>query len=118
MRDVSEGAMSDAYEFVGHNFWARSTDLALQHGFAFSISLRLPSGSHWVAYYIWLEKGTPSQMKNINLLGKLSIIARGAHAVALNRLLSRMAVPGFSLPLHRLPGCKPRHARSPDAPVV
>ena len=72
--------MSDQYELVGHNFWARGSDLALQQGFAFSISLPLASGSSWVSYYIWLEKSTASRMSHLDLLGKLSVIANGAHA--------------------------------------
>jgi hypothetical protein len=72
--------MSDTYELVGHNFWVKGSALAMQHGLTFSISLRLPSGSYWVAYYIWLENGTPSQLKTLEH-GKLSIIARAAQAV-------------------------------------
>jgi hypothetical protein len=72
--------MSDQYELVGHNFWLRGTDLALQHAFAFSISLPLASGSSWVSYYVWLEKSTASRISDLDLLGKLSVIANGAHA--------------------------------------
>jgi hypothetical protein len=71
--------MSDTYELVGHNFWMKGSALAMQHGFTFSISLRQPSGSYWVAYYLWLENGTPSQLKTLEH-SKLSIIARGRQA--------------------------------------
>ena len=72
--------MSDQYELVGHNFWARGSDLALEHGFAFSISLSLASGSSWASYYVWLEKSTASRNIHLDLLGKRSFIASGAHA--------------------------------------
>jgi hypothetical protein len=73
--------MSDTYELIGHNFWARHTDIALVHGLAFSISLRLPTNSYWVAYYIWLEKGSGWQTQNMDLHSVTTdIIARGINA--------------------------------------
>lgn len=74
--------MGNQCEIVGHNFWVRATDLAQRHGFAFSVTLRLATGGRWIAYFVWQEKGTPSQLKNVQNLGKLSFIASGAGSVS------------------------------------
>jgi hypothetical protein len=67
----------NSYELRGHSFSVRSSKMVKDHHFAFSISLRLPTGRFWVAYYHWLENLTPSRQANLATQGKVESIARG-----------------------------------------
>ena len=73
---------SEIYEFRGHNFFARTASMGLQHAFTFSISLRVPAGSYWTAYFIWIEQTGASVVKYLDLQGQRQILARGQQSVA------------------------------------
>jgi hypothetical protein len=75
---------TDAYELRGHNFVSRSTTMAMQHLFTFSVSFRLPPPSrrYWVAFYYWLEGVGAGGKTNLALhSGAQTVIARGTNLV-------------------------------------
>jgi len=69
----------DLYEIRGLKFLSRSSAVAMDHMCTFAISLRLPSGSYWVAYYKWQENTGAGD--NLTAVGDVKVIATGARAV-------------------------------------
>jgi hypothetical protein len=63
------------FELRGHNFTYRNNDMAIQHLFTFSISLRLPwAGRRWNAYCKWIEGGINQKLAGVPNGG---VIAKG-----------------------------------------
>jgi hypothetical protein len=74
------------YELVGHRFLSRGDSMSLLHHFTFSISLRLASGSKWIAYYHWVEGGFSHQPKNLSNMKSVPVASgRGVQPVSYRR---------------------------------
>jgi hypothetical protein len=69
----------DTYEVRGLQFLVEKTDYAITHLFTFAISLRLPSGSYWVAYYSFMEGN--SHRNFLAAVGESKVIARGTNVL-------------------------------------
>ena len=67
----------DAYEVRGLKFAVRTTDIELVHLCTFSISLRLPTNSYWVAYFKW-QSGSGDISAKMREFGQDKTVATGA----------------------------------------
>jgi len=70
--------MPQTYEVRGLKFISISNDMAVGHLCTFSISLRLASGSYWVAYYLFLDDSGYSDHVHPGD-DKRSVVARGMY---------------------------------------
>lgn len=66
------------YEVRGLKFISYTNDMAVSHRCTFAISLRLPSGSYWVAHYLFLDDAGYSG--NVRLTDPRRVVAKGTGA--------------------------------------
>ena len=72
--------MANRFEVRGLKFYSRSDPLAIDFMCTFSISLRVPSGKYWVAYYKWQQSGaTGATHTHLMQSGNMTLIATGAN---------------------------------------
>lgn len=72
--------MANRFEVRGLKFYSRSDPLAIDYMCTFSISLRVPWGKYWVAYYKWqLSGATGAIHTHLMQSGDLTLIASGAN---------------------------------------
>ena len=70
------------FEVRGLKFYSQSDQFAQDHMCTFSISVRVPSGKYWVAYYKWQASGATGAIHSHLLrAGNLTLIASGANVL-------------------------------------
>ena len=73
--------MANRFEVRGLKFYSRSDPLAIDFMCTFSISLRVPSGKYWVAYYKWQGSVSGAIHSHLVQSGTSTLIASGANVL-------------------------------------
>jgi hypothetical protein len=64
------------FEVRGLRFFVRTSSMAMAHACTFSIALRLPSRTYWIAYFKWQEGADPYHDRHV--YGDATTVATGA----------------------------------------